>query len=58
MKAAVAVIDEFAYRVIAQREQQGLGNGVDKKNFGTDFLSLYMAIRDGDGRPMSRKALR
>lgn len=58
MKDAAAVIDDFAFKVIAQREQQGLGNVVDKKEFGTDLLSLYMAVRDDDGRPMSRKALR
>ena len=62
MKQAAKVIDDFAMGIIAQREREGLGNitaGDKKKEVASrDLLSLYMALRDENGQPMSRKQLR
>lgn len=61
MADATKVIDEFAYDIISQREKEGLGNltQADMKDAGAkDLLSLYMALRDENGQPLSRKALR
>lgn len=64
MRDAIKILDDFAYKIIAEREAQGLGNLVGKEKTGTtgtqrqDLLSLYMALRDENGQPMSRKALR
>lgn len=69
MKEALKTLDDFAYSIIADREAQGLGNLVGKEKAGMgagagaegqrqDLLSLYMALRDESGQPMSRKALR
>ncbi|GAA5992515.1 hypothetical protein JCM10908_000857 [Rhodotorula pacifica] len=55
MQEAVRIMDDFAYDIIAQREIDGR----DGKNPGdTDLLSLYMALRDESGEPLSRQALR
>jgi cytochrome P450 len=61
MAEATKIIDEFAYGIIDQRQAEGRGNFTaetkkDAKNL--DLLSLYMALRDENGQPMSRRALR
>lgn len=61
MNAANDVMDTFAYKVIKEREEMGRGNftGSQKKEAADkDLLSLYMALRDENGQPMNRKALR
>jgi cytochrome P450 len=60
MRAAIKVLDDFSYGIIDEREKAGLGNitADDKKDKTLDLLSLYMALRDENGQPMSRKALR
>jgi cytochrome P450 len=61
MNAANKVMDDFAYKVIQEREEMGRGNftGSQKKEAADkDLLSLYMALRDENGQPMNRKALR
>lgn len=61
MQEASKVMDEFVYRIIDQREKEGLGNLTrdDKKDVASkDLLSLYMALRDENGKPLSKKALR
>lgn len=61
MAACSKVLDDFAYGIIDEREREGLGTftGDQKAEAGkTDLLSLYMAIRDENGVPMSRSALR
>ncbi|GAA5933384.1 uncharacterized protein JCM15063_001301 [Sporobolomyces koalae] len=61
MNAANKVMDTFAYKVIQEREEMGRGNftGAQKKEAADkDLLSLYMALRDENGQPMNRTALR
>ncbi|TNY20945.1 putative cytochrome P450 monooxygenase [Rhodotorula diobovata] len=61
MAKLVKVMDDFAYGVIDEREREGLGNftGADKKEAADkDLLSLYMALRDENGEPLTRKMLR
>ena len=59
MKAASKVMDDFAFKIISQREKEGLGNITrDDKQDSTDLLSLYMALRDENGKPLSKRALR
>mgnify|MGYP002477612879 CR=1 FL=1 len=61
MAELIKVMDAFAYNVIDEREREGLGNftGADKKEAGEkDLLSLYMALRDENGAPLTRKMLR
>ncbi|GAA5902147.1 hypothetical protein JCM8208_002488 [Rhodotorula glutinis] len=61
MAELIKVMDSFAYNVIDEREREGLGNftGADKKEAGEkDLLSLYMALRDENGAPLTRKMLR
>lgn len=58
MRAAIKVLDEFSYKIIEQRESEGIV-GLEKDEAGkTDLLSLYMALRDESGKPMSKQALR
>jgi len=61
MAKLVKVMDDFAYGVIDEREREGLGNftGADKKEAADkDLLSLYLALRDENGEPLTRKMLR
>lgn len=60
MTDAVKVLDDFSYGIIDQRAQEGRGNvtASQKKDAELDLLSLYMAMRDENGQPMNRKALR
>ena len=62
MRAASKVLDDFAYGVIAQREAEGMHTitekGMGAKDAKKDLLSLYMALRDANGKPMNRTALR
>lgn len=60
MRAAIKVLDDFSYSIIDEREKSGLGNitAENKKEKNLDLLSLYMALRDDNGQPMSRKQLR
>ncbi|GAA6058972.1 hypothetical protein JCM10212_001682 [Sporobolomyces blumeae] len=61
MNNATKIMDDFAYKVINEREEMGRGNftGAQKKEAADkDLLSLYMALRDENGQPMNRKALR
>ncbi|ORY63680.1 putative cytochrome P450 monooxygenase [Leucosporidium creatinivorum] len=61
MKEATKIIDEFAYSIIDQRQAEGRGNftaETKKEAKNLDLLSLYMALRDENGQPMSRRALR
>ena len=61
MLAANEVMDKFAFGVIKEREEMGRGNFVGsqkKEATDKDLLSLYMALRDENGQPMNRKALR
>lgn len=55
MEHAVRIMDDFAYGIIAQREIEGRDG---KNSADTDLLSLYMALRDESGEPLSRQALR
>ena len=59
MAAATKVMDDFAFDIIAQREKEGRHTltSADKKESG-DLLSLYMALRDESGKPLTRRALR
>ncbi|GAA5940667.1 hypothetical protein JCM1841_002016 [Sporobolomyces salmonicolor] len=59
--AAKKTIDEFSYGIIEEREQAGRGNftGSQKQEASRlDLLSLYMALRDENGAPLTRSALR
>lgn len=61
MAEATKIIDEFAYSIIDQRQVEGRGNftaETKKEAKNLDLLSLYMALRDENGQPMSRRALR
>lgn len=64
MREAIRTIDEFAYGIIdkrereRERERQRGGNDWKEGEKEKDLLSLYMALRDEKGEPMSRKALR
>ncbi|GAA5904139.1 hypothetical protein JCM6882_003957 [Rhodosporidiobolus microsporus] len=61
VKEATKQIDDFAYGIIAAREEEGLGGftGEQKKEAAqADMLSLYMSLRDEEGAPLSRKMLR
>ncbi|GAA5998531.1 uncharacterized protein JCM10292_002763 [Rhodotorula paludigena] len=61
MREATKVLDDFAYRVIDEREREGRGNfvGSEKKEAADkDLLSLYMALRDENGAPLTRTMLR
>ena len=62
MRSAVQKIDDFAYDIIAQREAEGMHTITEKglaiKGAKKDLLSLYMELRDADGKPMNRTALR
>lgn len=54
-------MDTFAYKVIQEREEMGRGNfnaSQKKEAADKDLLSLYMALRDENGQPMNRTALR
>lgn len=59
MRRAIKTLDNFAHRLIADRENvvklEGEGNDLDSE---MDLLSLYMAHRDERGQPLSPKALR
>lgn len=61
MREAAKVLDDFAYGIIRQREADGLHTIVDGKALESekkDLLSLYMELRDENGKPMSKVALR
>lgn len=61
MNAANKIMDDFAFGVINEREATGRGNFTSsqkKEAADKDLLSLYMALRDENGEPMNRKALR
>ncbi|GAA5832431.1 hypothetical protein JCM11251_006452 [Rhodosporidiobolus azoricus] len=61
IKEATRIIDDFAYGIIAAREEEGLGGftGEQKKEAARlDMLSLYMSLRDEEGAPLSRKMVR
>lgn len=61
MKEAIDCLDAFAYQIINEREQEGLNNITAKEKTQAaklDLLSLYMALRDENGAPMTKKALR
>ncbi|KAL8280285.1 hypothetical protein RQP46_007399 [Phenoliferia psychrophenolica] len=61
MAEATKVMDDFVFDIISQREAEGLGNitSDDKKGKASeDLLSLYMALRDENGKPLTRRALR
>lgn len=55
MKNACTVLDEFAYDVIDKRELEQKGDITHSR---TDLLNLYLSIRDDNGQPLSRTALR
>lgn len=63
MRAATKVLDDFAYDIIDRREAEGLHTIVGdqkgaEKDGKMDLLSLYMQLRDENGKPMAKKALR
>ncbi|KDE06199.1 hypothetical protein MVLG_03479 [Microbotryum lychnidis-dioicae p1A1 Lamole] len=64
MREAVATIDKFAYDIIDERAQNGLNSGgaaaagETRSKSREDLLSLYMSIRDEQGKPLSRTQLR
>lgn len=61
MREASKTMDDFAFKVIDEREKMGRGNFTSsqkKEAADKDLLSLYMSLRDSDGVPMNRKALR
>ncbi|KAM0756345.1 putative cytochrome P450 monooxygenase [Meredithblackwellia eburnea MCA 4105] len=59
MKEASRTMDDFAFKIIQQREEEGLGNiKKSDKAEATDLLSLYMALRDENGKPLNKRALR
>lgn len=59
MRKAIKTLDEFSYGIIDAREKSGLGNiTADQKKEDLDLLSLYMALRDENGQPLTRKQLR
>lgn len=49
MAKSSKILDDFAFKIIAQREKEGLGNVSrdDKKDI-EDLLSMYMALCKGD----------
>lgn len=52
-------MDDFSYGIIDAREKEGLGNiTADQKKDDLDLLSLYMALRDENGQPLTRRQLR
>ncbi|SCZ87604.1 BZ3500_MvSof-1268-A1-R1_Chr2-2g05070 [Microbotryum saponariae] len=64
MREAVAIIDKFTYDLIEERARNGLNGGAaaadgeTRSKSGKDLLSLYMSIRDEQGKPLSRTQLR
>lgn len=59
MRNATKTISDFAYGIIDQRAKDLESGYTSEKGAGsTDLLTLYMALRDEKGEPMSRKALR
>ncbi|KAK4057975.1 hypothetical protein OIO90_001194 [Microbotryomycetes sp. JL221] len=60
MRRATKVLDDFCYKVIDDRRQKGLGNVTkeDKKDESLDLLSMFMALRDDQGQPLSDRQLR
>ena len=59
MRKAIKTLDDFSYGIIDAREKSGLGNiTADQKKEDLDLLSLYMALRDENGQPLTRKQLR
>ena len=57
MAEANQVMDSFAYGVIDDRRREMAAQGEKKEN-AQDLLGYYLAVRDENGQPMSRKALR
>ena len=59
MAEANQLMDSFAYGVIDARQRE-MAAQVDKKeeSGNSDLLAYYFAVRDENGQPMSRKALR
>ncbi|SCZ87603.1 BZ3500_MvSof-1268-A1-R1_Chr2-2g05069 [Microbotryum saponariae] len=61
MRKAVRTIDDFSYKLIDERTKNGLNDvnpGENRNKSETDLLSLYMSIRDDQGKALSRKQLR
>lgn len=59
MRKATKTISDFAYGIIDQRAKDVQSGFTSEKGAGsTDLLTLYMALRDEKGEPMSRKSLR
>ncbi|ORY63681.1 putative cytochrome P450 monooxygenase [Leucosporidium creatinivorum] len=61
MEEASKVLDDFAFKIIDERVKQGKGDIKKEQKdevAGLDLLSLCMALRDENGQPMSRRALR
>jgi cytochrome P450 len=59
MRAAVKTISDFAYDIIDKRAKDvELETKGEKEAGADDLLTLYMALRDEKGQPMSRTALR
>ncbi|SGZ20464.1 BQ5605_C021g09279 [Microbotryum silenes-dioicae] len=60
MRDTVRILDEFCYNLIDERTRAGRNTFTSEKKHDsqTDLLSLYMNIRDEQGKPMSRKQLR
>ncbi|KAM0788869.1 hypothetical protein ACM66B_002954 [Microbotryomycetes sp. NB124-2] len=61
MRKSRKILDDFCFKVIEERQQKGLGN-MTKEDKGEaaslDLLSLFMALRDDQGQPMSKSALK
>ncbi|SCV70500.1 BQ2448_1894 [Microbotryum intermedium] len=61
MRKAVKIIDDFSYKPIDERTKTGLNDvkpGEKRSKSETALLSLYMSIRNDQGKPLSRKQLR
>ncbi|GAA5858896.1 hypothetical protein JCM1840_006607 [Sporobolomyces johnsonii] len=63
MKEAAKAIDDYAYHLIDEREKElakktAGGGSVEENEVGVDLLTLYMKIKDDNGRGLNRKELR
>lgn len=59
LKRSIERVDEFAEEVIRTRKKELCGSdGEEKKKERSDLLSIFMGLKDEEGRPFSNKFLR
>lgn len=58
MKEDIEILDKFSFGIIDEREKDGLAHLSKEESGRQDLLSLYMALRDENGKPLDRRSLR